>query len=599
MAMSSIAQTVQKPGQKISNPLPTNIGVQHKALVQKGVKSQAPARSAQTGLYYTRPEGTFFATWGYDGRGYGIDLLVGPPYVDLRYQNRSSVDEEFVTWTINGQDASSLVDENGDYRTSLGGAYFYAVPTLEYNGKEPDSWSLSDNSLYYVHPEGGSSYTTRATSYGMRMMSPVSDHYWTTDNEKIYNNTETWGVFGWMFGAGTLQETDEDGTNYTFTGERIEQPCGKPEAALYIDTVFIDGYSYTQPIKEGGSLTCYVCRPKLNERGQKVADLDNIIETLTCTSKDTINFGTAEQFKGKRGSTDPNDFAKPGYLIFTKKTTNRYGLEVTAPFVVNEEFVLAFDGFGQEGIDFGANGLDIAPEDEEVAYPGLEFGVWNDGEEQYIKYTSAPIAVKCGFHGMFVNYNTDIWADTETGEHLETKELRAPVEGGTVLDDATGSMTTTIQLPFEWYSEDGTENFFIDLPEWLWLQDGAVQQIVDAKYNIEESDLMYDIVLEADALPADAEVVVSTGSADEIRNARYAVLYVEGFEVKSEPIIVVQGDLSIEEAKELAAWSTGIDAPVVKIDNNGKGKIYNLNGQQVNDSYKGIVIQNGKKVIKK
>ena len=92
---------------------------------------------------------------------------------------------------------------------------------------------------------------------------------------------------------------------------------------------------------------------------------------------------------------------------------------------------------------------------------------------------------------------------------------------------------------------------------------------------------------------------MSTGSADEIRNARYAVLYVEGFEVKSEPIIVVQGDLSIEEAKELAAWSTGIDAPVVKIDNNGKGKIYNLNGQQVNDSYKGIVIQNGKKVIKK
>lgn len=597
MAMSSVAQTVQKPGQKISNPLPTNIGVQQKALVQKGVKSQAPARSAQTGLYYTRPNGSFFCTWGYDGRGYASDYMMFAPFVNFKFQNKSSVDPQFITWTLNGQDASSLVDENGDYNFSVSGQNAYYVPTLEYNGKEPDSWSLTDNSLYYVHPDGDPKYVTLVTSYGMEMMSPVSDHYWTTgSNGKIYSNTESWGVFGWMFGAGTLQETDEDGTNYTFTGERIEQPCGKPESTLYIDTVFIDGYSYDKPLNEGTTLYCYVCRPKINERGQTVADMDNIIETLTCTSKDTIGFGEKQQFKA---DGDDSDYAKPGYLIFTKKTTDRYGLEVTAPFVVNEEFVLAFAGFSQSGVDFGANGLDIAPEDEEVAYPGLEFGVWNDGEEQYIKYTSAPIAVKCGFHGMFVNYNTDIWADTETGEPLETKELRAPVEGGTVLDDATGSMTTTIQLPFEWYSEDGTENFFIDLPEWLWLQDGAVQQIVDAQYNIEESDLMYDIVLEADALPADAEVVVSTGSADEIRNARYAVLYVEGFEVKSEPIIVVQGDLSIEEAKELAGTATGIDAPVVKIDNNGKGKIYNLNGQQVNDSYKGIVIQNGKKVIKK
>lgn len=594
LAMSSVAQIAQKSVQKISNPLPTRIGVQQKAHIQKGKSAAAPSRTAQTGLYYTRPDGTYFVTWGYDGYGWGKDLMVAPPFIEQKYTG-SSADPDNTSWTIGDKDASSVVDENGDYHFAVSGAFWFGVPTIATTGRNPDNWSLTDNSLFYVY-YSDSNYSTSATSYGLQMMAPVSDHYWTTYNGNIYNNTETWGIFGWMYGTGTLTDTDDDGTTYAYTSKTIEQPCGAPAAPLYIDTVFIDGYSYDKPISEGTELYCYVCRPKFTNRGYKVADLDNVIETLTCTSKDTIGFGDAKRFKN---DGDASDYAKPGYLIFTKKAIGMFGEETVEPFLINEDFVLCFSGFDQRGIDFGANGLDIAPEDEEVAQPGIVFGTWNDGEEQYIQY-SVPIAVKCGFRGMFVNFNTDIWVSTETGEPYQTTELRAPAEGGVVVDDATSEFDyIPIQTPIEWYDDDGYENFYIDLPEWLTLQDNTVQQIVDAEKEIEEADLMYAIILEADPLTADDQVIVSTGSADEVRNARYAVLYVEGFEAKSDPIIVVQGDLSIEEAKELAAV-TGIEnTPVVKVDGKGTGKIYNLNGQQVNGSYKGIVIQNGKKVIKK
>ena len=42
---------------------------------------------------------------------------------------------------------------------------------------------------------------------------------------------------------------------------------------------------------------------------------------------------------------------------------------------------------------------------------------------------------------------------------------------------------------------------------------------------------------------------------------------------------------------------TGIDA--VKTDAAHDGYIYNVSGQRVNDSYKGLIIKNGKKMLKK
>ena len=47
------------------------------------------------------------------------------------------------------------------------------------------------------------------------------------------------------------------------------------------------------------------------------------------------------------------------------------------------------------------------------------------------------------------------------------------------------------------------------------------------------------------------------------------------------------------------ASTTGISTVNAGIENKGDGKVYNLSGQQVGDDYKGIVIVNGKKVVRK
>ena len=50
--------------------------------------------------------------------------------------------------------------------------------------------------------------------------------------------------------------------------------------------------------------------------------------------------------------------------------------------------------------------------------------------------------------------------------------------------------------------------------------------------------------------------------------------------------------------KITVASSTGIDS-ITMDDNSKKCPIYNMNGQRVDSSYKGVIIQNGKKRIAK
>ena len=71
----------------------------------------------------------------------------------------------------------------------------------------------------------------------------------------------------------------------------------------------------------------------------------------------------------------------------------------------------------------------------------------------------------------------------------------------------------------------------------------------------------------------------------------YINLVANGGLTSEKAIVVLQGDASFDEAMGIATVAT-----------NGKklsGKRYNLSGQQVNANYKGVVIENGVKVVKK
>ena len=45
--------------------------------------------------------------------------------------------------------------------------------------------------------------------------------------------------------------------------------------------------------------------------------------------------------------------------------------------------------------------------------------------------------------------------------------------------------------------------------------------------------------------------------------------------------------------------TTGIEDVNLRPDPNSEGRTYNLKGQKVNDTYRGIIIKNGKKIFKR
>lgn len=561
-------------------------------------RAASPARSAADGLYYLRPEGSFWLGWDLQGMGYAPSMVLVAPWDETPFINMAT-DPKRTEWGI--ETASGKVslqdeaDESNNLPFSLPPMSMYYCPTL-YTGDGSNQWDLSQNSVYYQRMS--TDYTTHILTDSVTSFKASDDH------AAYYAQNQYWGpqISGIglfndnMYGSGVYELTDEKGNVlYTYTSYRAEQYFGKPQAPLYIENIYAQGCSFSKPIKEGGKLYCHICGVKDQEESWgtiKVADMDNIIATLVCEPDDTIDFVT-EDVRNEKTIYE-------GTCKFTNKQIGPFGNIVEKPVVVDQEFALAFTGFESDLVDFGMYALRIPIEDE-IAYDAVMWGKWDDGEEAYNQYSSR-FALDAGITGMFVKYNTEIFVNKETGEPLSLTEVRLDAQTGEAMDDGgAGFNYVPFTTPTRWYNNEGAPNYEVvmdeDAKEWLGVE---VQELVDAEMEITIDDLINAIIFYADPLPADATVEVNTESASEVRNARYAIARVKGYEVESDPIIVVQGDITIEEAKELAAASTGIEnITVVKADKQSKSKIYNLNGQQVNGSYKGIVIRDGKKVINK
>lgn len=550
------------------------------------------ARSAADGLYYNRPIGSFWLGFTPEGYGYYNNMVLVAPWDETPFINRAT-DPKRTEWGYESASGKVSLQEEADEDYNLPYALppmgMYYCPTL-YTGDGSNSWDLSQNSVYYQRVSAN--YTTRILTDSVTAFKATDDHAAYLYNGTYYGPYATWGLLSDnMYGSGIMEEDE-----YTFTSYRAEQYFGKPQAPIYIENVYAVGSSFSRdPFKEGGKLYCHICGVKDEEVRWgtiKVADMDNIIATLVCEPGDTLDFVTTDT----RNQIEIHE----GTLLFSNKQVDAFGNVVEKPVVVNEEFVLAFTGFESDLVDFGIYGLRVPIEDETVEN-GTIWGVWNDGEEQYVQY-SADIAMNVGITGMYVKYNTDIFVDNTTGEPLNLTEVRLDPETGEASDDAGyGFNYVPFTTPTRWFDDQGSPNYDVvmdeDAQEWLGVE---VQELVSSEMGITLDDLIAAIIFYADPLPADATVEVNTESASETRNARYAITRVKGYEVESDPIIVVQGDLTMEEAKALAASTTGIEnVTVVKADKQGKNKIYNLNGQEVTSSYKGIVIRDGKKVINK
>ena len=610
LAVGSQAQMSKttKISKSEATSLPTrNVQYQIATTAKKG---NAPRRLKEDGLYYQRPEGTFYAGWNpTTGRGYYFTTLVVPAFQDLVFKNMSA---NGVTWTqpvwgdtgITGE--TELPDEGG-YIT-LGMNYRQCGPRLE------DLPTITNRSGSYTLGEYNYLLKNGYTEILGQMRTDSLEGLWSTDPHaaelyegKYYGPYASWGILNDnLFGSGNYQVVDEKTQQVTasYPALGVSQVYYKPASPLYVESIYVNAISNSQtPLPADATLYAYITGTKMetyeytdgSTEEVKVADMDNILETLICTIDDIEGF--TEKNSSQRNGRDTYDgtlrFWKPG------EPNPMTGDVAAEPFIIDEEFAIVLYGFNAEGVDCGIYGMRATAEDAEMA-PQAEV-LLQVGEEVRSVMYSDHIMVDICLYGMFDKVNAPEQPNLFTFENeaLKYNVVRVPVEGspeeygyGNLTDGATGSPLldqdadgypgAVVFTNTYWYDEENEmENYeVIDLPDWI------------ETYSIDPS--LYDkyggitiVSFFAQPLPdgvtgrsAKVKIVGRSVMADNEEGYRYSA--------ESQEITIIQGTPGDDPVP------TAISS--VKTNENAN-ILYNLNGQRVNGKQKGIYISNGKKLI--
>lgn len=526
-----------------------------------------PRRSLNNGVYYTHERGAMFMGYDKEGRGYSGSFLTYPPFHTPFFKNMCGSTD--IQWFINDQDITEWMEENGDLyfvdmpktMVSEEGLSAYPAPVLtkgsiSYFINEWDKHSDAAN-------EDGSKVTV--TNYpGWDMAYNFSDMNTNVlyGGGSIDPGTGGRGHNTYIYGTGAI--TFSDGSTYQSVG--IAQVFPAPISAFVCNEIGIRTMSNTTPIAEGKTLTMELRNVVTNEDGSKTFG-DEIYETLVSTSDDVSDAWTY------------SDGDKVYNVCFHKKEIDDFGIEANVPVILDKDFCILIYGVSNEGIDCGFMGLtmdDIDIEDVPAGEPLI-----TDGEGIGSFSYGVPISLQADFYGYFdaVEIPTVLYSQDEEGNSIAFEDcnvLRVSADGQTVVNEKYPEdfgEYVYFSVARDWEDADGNENYFFDGPEWI-------DEMVPYSTSSSEETGMYLFSLKC--LP------LAEGETGRIG---YINLVANGGLTSEKAIVVLQGDASFDEAMGIATVAT-----------NGKklsGKRYNLSGQQVNANYKGVVIENGVKVVKK
>lgn len=518
--------------------------------------SKAPLKSSADGVIYERPKGTFFMSWTKEGRGSYQSFLFVPALTDILFHNVSTAKGEpvwSITNTSTGNSKTYDAEENGDFsygsfhvqdplKGEDAGVSYYFMPTLTIN---TISYTLagknSGKSASFEDYESG------LVVDSLRSVALVDPH-----NGTLYG----WGAMSpvpYLYGSGTL-----NGTESVCVG--VMQDYDKPAAPMLIQDVFTDCYSdHEVPIPEGKEITLTFV--ELDEEGNET---DNIIGVMTANSESLIEWthdlASTEYFTDGMGWQ--------GTILFEQKTTDVFGQTNVEPIIINTPFRIYVEGLDAEGVDVGFGATYMKDSDNKSNDTSFLVKDPATGKISSRHYTSAALSIPLRFSAM---YDTIALQDTDEGVY------EAPVAGGTVTRAGNADYEAAyVYTAYPWYDNQSNENYFVYVeyaegdPEWLTYE-------VDNSYwdQLDDNGNYYalnQIGLQAEALP--------DGVA-----GRTATVWVYG-PAAACSFVVNQGNVT-----------DGIKAVA-----NGNAKKtnlrYNLAGQQVNSQYKGLVIENGKKIVK-
>lgn len=318
---------------------------------------------------------------------------------------------------------------------------------------------------------------------------------------------------------------------------------GKPDAPLYFEGVSLALYAFAD---HGMNLKCKIVKVS---RSSNTLELGDVVAEADVDMESSVIDETGRSI-----------------LYWTNfYTVDELGMTQTLDHIfVDEEFAIIFEGW--DNGSFSGYALGDYPSEVQPAhsystyYQGFdpETGAWDERV-----YRMGSLHILVGLEGaaygyLMTNDNTNIALSADGGE--------AKINVGPMLyyfNDA-GEAITGI-----WLDEDAGSD---EIPEWLTVKyTQPVQEGVDEDGN-PVYDPSFDLIFTAEALPA--------GTTS---RSCHLVFYQPG------------AQLEVNVSQE---GTSGISTTVVK-KTTTDGPLYNLNGQRVNANYKGIVVKDGAKVIKK
>lgn len=372
-----------------------------------------------------------------------------------------------------------------------------------------------------------------------------------------------------VYGSGEVTIT-EDEVKKTYTAKSVFQPYPEqPVAPLGITKTWIYGRSLggLLPMSEGKTLTARITN-LVNDGKYWIAG-DKVFGTMTATINDTI---------GNLLTSDGTALLTS--LVFTPTDGQ--------PVIVNEPFGISWDGFDDtENVKFGLYGYaqegKIDPQIYEKAYRATQIVFTNDkDEEQRVSYANCYVIG--GFEGMYDGILMDnvvakVTANGRKTVDEEGKDMTIPVHTSLVWEDPVTQepfYSLEVKEAYE-MAASATAAHPVNLNTVDWVNKPDCDQ---GDYLSSNGEKPHKLSITMKALPSNVK-------------GRAVVLVVKGkYGAKSpETITLLQGEITQDDI-------TGIE----KVVYNGKAadsRTYNLKGQLVDDNYKGIVISNDKKMIRK
>lgn len=587
-SVSSSAQSLTKvaPVQKTSSikfeklsAAPVNVANRQeaKATATPSVL-KAPKKVIADEVWYQRPEGSFYISGGTNPNYYAY--LYMPAFTDVTYVNKSA-DKSISSWRLTYNTSSTPIEPNEDFdavvninKIAEGYISPYYIPELTVGEK---TYTFGENISNNGSPNNADVAVINGDTISSMTQCNLSSGYYTGFSDAAIFGTRVRDLV-----------VDEDTITARCTA--IYEFYKKPIKPLYVTDIWFRVVNYEDTPLMNEDTEMMVTIKKVDEEG----NIGDVIAEMPFTLADAAY---DESDEGHRY----------GAFIVSQKESDAFGTEYEVPFVIEDDFVIIISGFEQEDVNFSLYMCDVmGTETDFYDYDGFVVPT----QAQYINAETGELIDRF-YNVQYINKATSDKYNEEDGDNYDwTRQFNAviyidgmedvamvedgydrqtaPVAGGAFeadveMEDDDGNIivpnyieiSTTMPWVSTWEGQEGEDNYYIineneeeDFPEWI-----EVTGYNDEYYED------YDVTLiqfSATELPSDV-----LG-----RQARIRIVSDKG--AMSNVITLTQGDSGAASIKTVANKET-----------TKSGKSYNLAGQRISKSFKGITVVNGHKVIRK